>query len=142
MFDKLNKDIVSSMKSGDKDRLETLRMMKSQILKVNARGDLPEKDLIKILQNYAKTLKESIDIMAKHGKTADVSKLEKELAVVEEYTPKMLGEEDTRKLVSDTVSSLGLTSIKQMGLLMKEITGKRNDVDGALVRKIVSEILQ
>jgi len=142
MFDKLNKDIVSSMKSGDKDRLETLRMMKSQILKVNARGDLPEKDLIKILQNYAKTLKESMDIMSKHGKTADVSKLEKELSVVEEYTPKMLGEEDTRKLVSDTVSSLGLTSIKQMGLLMKEITSKRNDVDGALVRKIVSEILQ
>ncbi len=130
------------MKSGDKDRLETLRMMKSQILKVNARGDLPEKDLIKILQNYAKTLKESMDIMSKHGKTADVSKLEKELSVVEEYTPKMLGEEDTRKLVSDTVSSLGLTSIKQMGLLMKEITSKRNDVDGALVRKIVSEILQ
>jgi len=142
MLDKLNKDIAFSMKSGDKDRLETLRMMKSQVLRVNARGDLPEKDIIKILQNYAKSLKESMDIMSKHGKTDDVKKLEKELSVVEEYTPKMLGEEDTRKLVSDTVASLGLTSIKQMGLLMKDITSKRNDVDGALVRKIVSEILQ
>jgi hypothetical protein len=133
---------MAAMKSGDKNRLETLRMMKSKILAVNARGDLPEKDIVRILQNYAKTLKESIEIMAQHGKIDESEKIKSELAIVNEYLPRMLSEEETRSLVKETVSSLGIASIKEMGLIMKEIAGKRSDVDGALVRKIVSEILQ
>lgn len=133
---------MAAMKSGDKTRLETLRMMKSKILAVNARGDLPEKDIIKILQNYSKSLKESIEIMIQHGKTAEAEKIKSESDIVNEYLPKMLGEEETRSLVKETIASLQVTSIKEIGRVMKEIVGQRSDVDGSLVRKIVSEILQ
>ena len=130
------------MKAGEKLRLETLRMMKSKILNVNARGDLPEADIIRILKNYAKSLKETIDIMAGAGKTEEADKTRKELEIVSGYLPRMLSEDDTRALVKDTITALGATSRKQMGQVMKEITGKRPDADAALVSKIASELLQ
>src|SRR3989338_605691 len=140
MFNKINQDITKAMKSGDKVRLEVLRMMKSKILNVNARGDLPEKDIVKILQSYAKTLKETIDITEKLGRSAEALQAKNELLIVEEYLPKMLSEDETKKLVEATIAELGVSSPKDMGKVMKEIAGKRTDVDGNLVRKIVSEI--
>lgn len=141
MFEKINKDMAAAMKSGDKVRLETLRMMKSKILNVNARGDLPEKDVVKILQNYAKSLKESYEVMMQHGKTADAEKVKTEMAIIGEYLPKMLSEEETKKLVEDMIKALGLTSMKEIGKIMKELAG-RSDVDAGLAKKFVSEILK
>ena len=141
-FKKINADITAAMKASDKLRLETLRMMKSKILIVNARGDLPESETVKILQNYAKSLKESIDIMEQHGKAEEAGKVTKELSVVEEYLPVMLSEEEAGKLVRQAINDLGITSIKEIGRVMKETVGKRQDLDGSMVRKIVSEILQ
>jgi len=141
MFNRINKDIASAMKAKDTVRLETLRMMKSKILNVNARGDLPEKDLVKILQNYAKSLKESYEVMMQHGKTADAEKVKTEMAIISEYLPKMLSEEETKKLVEDTIKALGLTSMKEIGKIMKELA-VRSDVDAGLAKKYVSEILK
>ncbi|MCX5749845.1 MAG: GatB/YqeY domain-containing protein [Candidatus Saganbacteria bacterium] len=142
MFERINKNMAAAMKAKDTVRLETLRMMKSKILNVNARGDLPEKDIARILQNYVKSLKESVEIMVQHGKTEDAGKVKTEIAIIEEYLPRMLTEEETKNLVKETISVLGATSIKEIGRVMKEITGKRSDVDGSLVKKLVSEILQ
>ena len=142
MFDKLNKDIALAMKAGDKVRLEVLRMMKSKILTVNARGDLPEKDITKILQNYGKSVKETIEMALQHNKPETAEQSKKELAIVEEYLPKMLSEEETKTLVQETIAKVGATSIKDMGKVMKEIVAVRTDVDGNIVRRFVGEILK
>ncbi len=142
LFETINKDLTAAMKAKDSVRLGVLRMMKSKVLNVNARGDLPDAEIIKILQAYSKALKESAEIMAQHGKSEDADIIKKELSIISEYLPKMLDEEATKTLVKETAAQLNITSPKQMGLIMKEIMGKRNDVDGSLVRKIASEILQ
>ena len=136
MFEKINKDLAAAMKAGDKVRLETLLMMKSKILNVNARGDLPEKDIVKILQNYAKSLKESLDLMKQHGKNDEADKVLKEIGIINEYLPKMLTEEETKKLVEETIKALGLTSMKEIGRVMKELA-QRSDVDAGLAKKFV-----
>jgi len=118
-----------------------LRMIKAKILHVNARGDLPEKDIVKIIQNHAKSLQETIDICRQHSKFEEMTAAQKELGIVSEYLPKMLSEEETKSIVSEAISSLGITSQKEIGKIMKEVLGKRNDVDGAVVRRIVLEIL-
>ncbi len=141
MLEKINKEIASAMKSGDKIRLMTMRMMKAKILHVNARGDLPEKEIIKILQNHAKSLQETIDICKQHGKEQEKEQAEKELAIVSEYLPKMLGEAETKAIVQEVISSLGIASQKEIGKIMKEILGKHSDIDGSMVRKIVMELL-
>lgn len=141
MYSKINKDLASAMKAGDKLRLETLRMMKSKILNVNARGDLPEKEIIKILKNYAKTLKESIDIMSQHNRIEEADKIKKELAIVGEYFPKSLSEEETKAFLVELIKEIGAASKKDMGRVMKEALSRRSDADGDIVRKIVMEIL-
>lgn len=129
------------MKSGDKVRLMVLRMIKAKILHVNARGDLPEKDIIKIIQNHAKSLQETIDVCKLHAKNDEMLAAQKELEIVSEYLPKMLSEEETKALVTATIASLGITSQKEIGKIMKEVLGLRSDVDGAVVRRIVQELL-
>lgn len=142
MWEKLNKDMASAMKGRNKERLETLRMLKAKVLHVNARGDLDEKEIIKLFQNYQKSLKETLDILKANGKPDEAKKIEGEMAIVSEYLPKMMSEDETRTLVKETVARLGLTSKKEMGRLMKEILTGRSDINGSLVNKIASEFLQ
>ncbi|MFA5097686.1 MAG: GatB/YqeY domain-containing protein [Candidatus Margulisiibacteriota bacterium] len=142
LFVRINSDIAAAMKSGDKTRLETLRMMKSKVLLVNARGDLSDKEVVKILLTYAKSVKETVDIMTQHARQAEADQAKKELAIVEDYLPKMLSEEETGKLIKEAISSLGITSPKEIGRLMKEVVALRADVDAGLARKIFNESFQ
>ena len=142
LFAQINTDITASMKSGDRNKLETLRMMKSKILLVNARGALSDKEIVKILQTYAKSVKETVDIMDKHSRTAEADQAKKELEIVETYLPKMLSEDETKKLIKDAIAELGITSPKEIGRIMKEVVGARADIDGSLARKIFNESFQ
>ena len=142
LFAQINADITASMKSGDKSKLEVLRMMKSKILLVNARGALSDKEIVKILQTYAKSVKETVDIMTQHNRQAEADQAKKELVIVESYLPNMLSEEETIKLVKDAIAELGLTSPKDIGRIMKEVVAARPDVDASLARKIFNESFQ
>ena len=141
MFERINKELIAAMKSGEKVRLMVLRMIKAKILHVNARGDLPEKDIIKIIQNHAKSLQETIDICRQHEKNEEMLIAQKELDIVSEYLPKMLSDEETKNLVRDAITTLGVSSQKEIGKVMKEVLGSRSDVDGAVVRRLVLELL-
>ena len=76
MFKKINEALSAAMKAKDTFRLEVIRMMKSKILNVNARGDLPDAEIIKILQKYAKSLKDAIEETKKVNRPEAVAKLE------------------------------------------------------------------
>ncbi|MFH0887027.1 MAG: GatB/YqeY domain-containing protein [bacterium] len=142
MFNKLNSDLQKAMKEKNADRLEVLRMVKSKILYVNARGDLPEAEIIKIVNKYAKDLKEAIVETEKVGRTEAVDKLKKELTIVQEYLPKELSDDEIKGVVEKAIKDLGATSKKEMGKVMKEITAANPGIDGKKVSAIVQSILQ
>jgi len=142
LFNKINHDLRKALKEKDELRLSVLRMMKSKILYVNARGDLPDAELIKILTKYSKNIKESIDEFKKVGRTAEVERAEQELKVVQEYLPKELSTDEIKALVQATASELGATSIKEMGNVMKAVMAKHPGIDGKLVNQFVREILK
>ncbi|KAF0135071.1 MAG: hypothetical protein FD145_209 [Candidatus Saganbacteria bacterium] len=81
----ISNDIAKAMKEKEELRLSVLRMMKSKILYVNARGDLPDPEIIKIIAKYAKELKESIEEAKKVDRPEAAKKTEAELKIVEEY---------------------------------------------------------
>ena len=139
MFKKLNDDLTAAMKAKDAFRLGVIRMMKSKVLNVNARGDLPDTEILKILQKYAKSLKDAIEETKKVNRPDAVKKLEGELKIVDEYLPKMLSEAEVRDVVAKAISEVGATSAKDTGKVMKAIMGKGLNVDGSLVSRIVSE---
>jgi uncharacterized protein YqeY len=142
MFKKINGDLAAAMKARDTFRLEVIRMMKSKVLLVNARGDLPDPEIIKILQKYAKSLKDAIEETKKVNRPEAVAKLEGELKIVEEYLPKMLSEAEVRDAVAKAIAEVGATFPKDAGKVMKAVMGKGLNVDGSTVSRIVSEALK
>ncbi|MBU1617562.1 MAG: GatB/YqeY domain-containing protein [Candidatus Margulisbacteria bacterium] len=142
LLKKINTDLMIAMKGKDEFRLAVLRMMKSKVLYVNARGEISEAEVIKILNKYAKELKESTEEFRKIGRPAEVEKAIKELAVVQEYLPKEMSAEEVKAAVTQTISALGAASIKEMGKVMKEITAKYPSIDGKLVSQYVREVLK
>ena len=128
------------MKAKDTFRLDVIRMMKSKVLNVNARGDLPDAEILKILQKYAKSLKDAIEETKKVNRPEAVTKLEGELKIVGEYLPKMLSEAEVRDIVAKAIAEVGATSPKDTGKVMKAVMGMGLSVDGSMVSKLVSQM--
>jgi uncharacterized protein YqeY len=142
LFSKINSDLQKALKGKEELRLSVLRMMKSKILYVNARGDLDDAELIKIITKYAKELKESIEEFNKVGRNADADTVKKELAVVSEYLPQELSSEEIKALVQTVIQEMGATSIKEMGNVMKAVLAKQPGIDGKMVNLFVRELLK
>ncbi|MBN3032952.1 MAG: GatB/YqeY domain-containing protein [Candidatus Saganbacteria bacterium] len=142
LLNKVNSDLQAAMKAKDELKLSVLRMMKSKVLYVNARGDLPDAEIIRILTKYGKDLKESSEEFKKVGREAAAARAGQELAIVQSYLPKELTPDEIKAIVEKTIAALGAASIKEMGRVMKEVTGNNPGIDGKLVSQFVREILK
>lgn len=141
MIKKINTGITKAMKEKDQFRLEALRMMKSKILLVNAKGEVEDKEAIKILKKYAKSIKETLDVSEKHGKTESAEQAKKELVIVNEFLPEEMSEDQVKAKVQEIIDGLDEAAKSNfgrvMGMCMKGIEG----ADGAVVKKVVNEIM-
>jgi uncharacterized protein YqeY len=142
LFNKINQELKNALKNKDELRLSTLRMMKSKVLYVNPKGDLSDMEILKILKKYAKTLKEAIEEFKKVGRDEEVARHEKELAIVSEFLPKELSPEEIKTIVQQAIQTVGATSPKEMGKVMKEVLGKHPGIDGKTVNQFVRELLK
>jgi len=140
--DRLNEDMKSALKAGDHARLSTLRMLRSQVL-IEKKKDasittLPDPDVIRAFQAYAKKLKDAIGEYQKLEKVDDVAKIQGELKVVQGYLPASLSEAESRELVRLVVAELSATSIKDLGRVMKEVQARaQGRADGKLLSDLV-----
>ena len=141
LYDKINADLKDAMKAQDKPKLECLRMMKSKIMAVDARGAMPDAEIEKILRNYAKSIKETVEILSKNGKAAEAKISETEAAIVESYLPKQLDEAATKALVDAVIAEVGATAKSDIGKVMKAVLAKGQAVDGKLVNQYAASKL-
>jgi len=141
MFSKINSDLQKALKEKNGMRLSVLRMMKSKILYVNARGDLPDAEILKILAKYGKELKEIIEESKKVNRPESAAQAEKELAIVSEYLPKQLSDDEVKAAVQAAISETG-ASAKEMGKVIKAVMAKFPGVDGGKVNLFVRELLK
>ena len=142
LFNKINQELKNALKNKNELRLSTLRMMKSKILYVNPKGDLPDMEILKILKKYAKTLKEAIEEFKKVERNEEVERHEKELAIVSEFLPKELSPEEIKTIVQQAIQAVRATSPKEMGKVMKEVLAKHPGIDGKTVNQFVRELLK
>ncbi|WP_456402094.1 GatB/YqeY domain-containing protein [Persephonella sp.] len=141
---KLQEEMKISMKQGDKDRLSVIRMLISEIKKVqiDSKKELSDEEIITIIQRYAKQRKESIKQYKEAGREDLVEKEEKELSIVQEFLPEQLSEEEIEKIVDETIKEVGATSIKDMGKVMKSVLEKvKGQAEGSVVSAIVKKKL-
>ncbi len=140
LLKKLQEEMKSAMKSGDKERLATIRMLISEIKKVqiDSKKELSDDEIIKILQKYAKQRKDSIEQYKKAGREDLAEKEERELKIVQEFLPKPLSEEEIEKIVEEVIQETGASSMKDMGKVMKVVMEKaQGRAEGSVVSKIV-----
>ena len=145
LFEKINSDLVESMKAKDSLRTETLRMVKSALnyLKIEKKQDiLTDEDVLAIISKQVKQHKESVESFEKGGRAELADKEKKELAILENYMPEQISPEEINKIINETIQEVGATSKKDFGKVMKAVSIKlKNQADGKVVSRIVGEEL-
>ena len=121
--ERLNADIKTAMKAGDKDRLGTLRFIMAALKQqeIDTRVELDDQAVTTILTKLASQRRDSIAQFEGAGREDLASKERSELAVVEDYLPAPLSAAEIETLVNDAISRLGASSIKDMGKVMNEL---------------------
>jgi len=144
LLQKLQEEMKAAMKSGNKDRLSTIRMLISEIKKVqiDTKKELSDEEIIQILQRYVKQRKEALEQYKKANREDLAQKEEKEIQIVQEFLPQPLSEEELRKIIDETISQLNATSIKDMGKVIKAVMEKvKGRAEGSVVSSLVKEKL-
>ncbi len=139
---------ITAMKAGDKQRTATLRQISAKIkdrdIEQRTSGkDIPDDELvISVLQKMAKQRRESITMYVDGGREELADAERGELAVIEEFLPQMMSEQETRAAVEDIKASIGADSIKDMGRVMAELKARHGAVlDMGKASAIVKESL-
>lgn len=141
LVEKINNDIKEAMRSRDQLRLDTLRMLKSKILAVDARGNLPDSEVLKLFKTYFGNLQEALEQSQAANRPESVEKLKNELAIVQEFLPIALSPEETKKIVVQAIADSGAKTKKDFGLVMKSIMKLNSTVNGKLAKDLADQLL-
>jgi uncharacterized protein len=141
LIEKINHGIKEAMRSRDQLRLDTLRMLKSKILTVDARGNLPDTEVLKLFKTYFGNLQEALEQAQAVNRPEIVEKLKNELDIVQEFLPKALTPEETKRIVVQAIADSGAKTKKDIGLLMKSIMKLNSTVDGKLAKDFANQLL-
>ncbi len=143
--DRLEEDIRNTMRARDRERLETLRFLKSQIqlTEKNNLKELDESGVTDVVAKQVKDRRESIEMFGQGGRADLVAKEEASLTILLEYMPEQLGEEEIEAIARQAIADSGASGPgdrgKVMGRIMPQVRGK---ADGSQVNAIVSRLLE
>lgn len=142
---KIMPELKAAMLAKDEAKLRALRAIKSAILIVKtseAGKELTEEDETKMLQKLVKQRKESIDIYLQQNRE-DLAKTEQEeVAVIELFLPKMMGEDEIREALKGIIESVGAKSPAEMGKVMGAATKHfAGTADNKIVSMLVKQML-
>jgi uncharacterized protein len=133
LLDRIQNDMVAAMKARAEDRLAALRMIKTALKKheVDSMKPLDEPTELQILNTLVKQRCESADLFRKGGRPELAEREEAELKLVESYMPSAPTDDEIEAAIAGAMSETGVTSLKQMGVVMKaaqaKLAGKRVD---------------
>lgn len=146
LFETINGDIKKAMLAREQARLNTLRGIKKEFLEAKTAkgsdGTLSDDNALKILTKMVKQRKESAEIYVSQSRQ-DLADAElAEAAIIEEYLPKQLSDEELTVALTEIITQVGATSAKDMGKVMgvasKQLSGK---AEGRAISAKVKELL-
>ena len=124
MRDTILKDLISAMKSQDKDKLSVLRMVKGsmQLEEIKVGHQLDDSDMGVLIAKEIKSRIESIEEFKKGARQDLIDKTQKEIDILNTYMPKQLSEEEVSSEINKVFEELKPASIKDMGKVMAALT--------------------
>ena len=147
--EKIESDYKNALKSKEKNKISTYRLVLSGIkdLDISNRSgpnkkETDDNDIKKLLKKMVKQRTESIEVYKK-GNRKDLLEIEEnEVAILSDFLPKQLDDQETKKICEDVIQKLGATSIKDMGKIMGELKKNYDDtLDFSKTGAILKEIL-
>jgi uncharacterized protein YqeY len=137
-------DLTQAMKSGDKVRLATLRLLTAALKnrQIDKGGALDDAEALDVVRLAAKQRREAIALARQYGREDIAQQEEQELAILEAYLPVQLSTDDLIQRIDAVIQELGATAEKDLGrvmrMLMLEVKGR---ADGTTVNRLVRERL-
>ena len=142
--ERLHAELTSAMRSQDELRRDTLRMAVSAAYNAEkaVRRPLSDDELVGVLAREVKTRRESVEAYRKAGRDDLAGREEREIAVLSEFLPQPLSEDELRALVLEAISAVGATSARDLGRVMSVVAPRtKGRADGRQVSAIVAQEL-
>jgi uncharacterized protein YqeY len=120
----------TAMKSGDKARLSTLRMVASAIknaeieARTSGKGEVTDESLLPLLQKLVKQRQESAELYDKGARPELAANERAEIAVIQSFLPQQMSEDEVRTAIAAAIKEAGATSAKDMGKVMAALKAK------------------
>jgi uncharacterized protein YqeY len=142
--ERLVQEMKEAMKSNDKLRLSTIRMIRSTVKnkEIELRKPLDDGEIQKAIQGMVRKGEESVEQFKLGGRMDLVDKESKEVEILKSFLPQALTREEILRIIDETIEETQSTSPKDIGKLMKAVMPKlQGKADGKLVNQLVKERL-
>ncbi|MGD8783594.1 MAG: GatB/YqeY domain-containing protein [Thioalkalispiraceae bacterium] len=144
LITKIQDDVKTAMRNKDKERLATLRLITAAIKQkeVDERTELDDAGALTVLEKMLKQRKDSIEQFGKAGRDDLIAKEQAEVAVIQEYMPEQMSEDDIAAIVEAAIASTSAESMKDMGKVMGQVKPQvAGKADMSVVSKLVKDKL-
>jgi uncharacterized protein YqeY len=142
VLEQIQQDVTVALKAGDRERTGALRLIVSELQKAVKEARDTEPDEIAVLQRERKRRMESAEAYREAGRDDLAGKEEREAAVIDEYLPEQISDDELRRIAGDVVAASGASSPKEMGKVMAEVMPQvKGRADGKRVSAVVKELL-
>ena len=141
---RIESDVKAAMKSGEKEKLSTLRMLLTEIKNERIRRgeDVDEAGFISLVRKAIKQREDSVSQYRSGGREELAAREEAEIVTLNRYLPAQVDEGQVRAAIQELVDERGLTGPAAMGPIMKEMIARfGSSADGATINRLAREVL-
>src|SRR4030066_1675642 len=142
--EKLLEEMKQAMKTNDKIRLSTIRMIRSSSKnkEIELRRKMEDEDIMKVIQGMVRRGEESIEQFQAGGRNDLVEKEKREMEILKSFLPQPIRQEEIIKIIDETIQETQASSLKDLGKVMKAILPKLGGkADGKVINQLVKERL-
>ena len=142
--ERLIEEMKQAMKSNDKLRLSTIRMIRSTLInkEIELRKKLEDEDVVKVIQVMVRKGEEAVEQFQAGGRADLVEKEKKEMEILKSFLPQPLSQEEIVKIIDQSIQETQASSPKDIGKVMKAVMPKiGGKADGRLINQLVKERL-
>jgi uncharacterized protein YqeY len=142
--DQIQAEVTAAMRSGDSLRRDVLRMVQNAAYLIEKRDKrtLTDDDYASVIAKEVKTRRESVEAFRGGSREDLAAKEEAEIAILAEFLPEQLSDDDIQTLIDDAIAATGASSARDMGKVMGSISPKtRGRADGKRVSEMVARSL-
>jgi uncharacterized protein YqeY len=142
--ERLVEEMKQAMKSNDKLRLSTIRMIRSGLKnkEIELRKKLEDEEIVRVIQVMVRKGEESIEQFQTGGRMDLVEKEKREIEILKSFLPQPLGQEEILKIIDQSIRETQASSLKDIGKVMKSVMPKiGGKADGKLINQLVKERL-